>query len=189
MLYLFSFRISSKLLLLSFVVVYQLILCAQQTQDASEPGHRKCYVYELASERHQVSCESQDLRCSKTRLMMLHASNLMYDQQAKNLAAKLAIKECDYCATKFWLEHGAEFKLILQPLIDESGTLSYRYNPHALDHLLFDKNDKLFQIYQSPAVLGKMLCVLKLYGVKRIQVHAAGRSSDATCHSKSTTYE
>lgn len=176
-------------MLLSFVITTQSTICAQPAQDSSEAMHRRCYIYELASELHQVSCESQDLRCSKAYLMMLHASNLMYDQEGKNLAARLAIKKCDYCETKFWLEHGADFGQTLQPLIDEDGTLAYRYNPHALDHLLFGKNDKLFQIYQSPTIVGKMLCVLKPYGVKRIQVHATGKSSDATYHGKTITYE
>ena len=178
-----------KLALLSFVIATQSTICAQPVQDSSESMHRRCCIYELASELHQVSCESQDLRCPKTRLIMLNINNLMYDQDAKNSALEIAIKECDHCATKFWLEHGADFERISQTSIDGGGTLAYSYNPYALDHLLFGKNDKLFQIYQSPAIIGKMLCVLKPYGVKRIQVHVAGKSSDATYHGKTSTYE
>ena len=98
--------------------------------------------------------------CSKTRLALLNAKNLVYSQNFKNWALKEAICCRDYCATKFWLEHGADFDKACDGLPMRFKNGSTLYLPVIL-----------YLIYPITEIASneQMLELLKDYGIEEIR--------------------
>ena len=99
--------------------------------------------------------------CSNARLYILRTKKQFLGQSGKDAALKEAVCRRDYCATKFWLEQGADFE-------KACGTYPMRsqYTPSVLYLPVI-----LYLVYPAVAAASneQMLDLLKDYGVKEIR--------------------
>lgn len=118
-----------------------------------------------------VAIESEPMpTCSKARLVILNTKNLIYSQNFKNSELKEAICCKDYVATKFWLEHGADFHKTY-------GGFPTRFEKSKTPALIRDESILylpviLYIVYPITEYASdeQMLELLKDYGIKEIRL-------------------
>ena len=156
-------------------------ISAQIFKHESTPSYSLFGEY-VPVEQSKFSLDSQEHLCSGTELAILHAKNMISSQNGKNQNLKKAIKNCDYCTTKFLLDHGACKEQIFQGFNDQNVFVSFNEKDGTLKITYEIKVDFLSKLddrtpknsYNTPQAVGQMLYALKPYGVKRISVEQYG---------------